>query len=129
MEMIKRYFTITKYNASLSSNTGLWYISFPSEFFTSQNPIKYVEVLNFLYFNESGQLDIGTSAHASFNTDAVENAQMIGFCAPCATVTKSFTQRRNLVGFNLWFKDYKGELVDQLTNPNHWFVLELNLIY
>lgn len=126
---MKRYFTITKYNSKLNSNTGLWYVNFPSEFYTSQKPIKSIEVLNFLYFNESGQLDIGTSAHASFNMDAVENSQMIGFCSPSATCVKTFEHRRNSVGFNLWFLDYKGETVDQINNPNHWFVLELNLIY
>lgn len=126
---MKRYFTITKYNSTLNSNTDLWYVSFPSEFYTSIKPIKQIEVLNFLYFNESGQLDIGTSAHASFNTDAVENSQMICFCSPSATTTKIFEQRRNSVGFNLWFLDYKGQSINQIDNPNHWFVLELNLIY
>lgn len=126
---MKRYFSITKYNSKLNSNTGLWYVSFPSEFYTSQKPIKQIEVLNFLYFNESGQLDIGTSAHASFNMDAVENTQMICFCSPSATCVKTFEMRKNMVGFNLWFLDYKGEIVNQNENPNHWFVLELNLIY
>lgn len=126
---MKRYFTITKYNATLNYNTGLWYVNFPSEFYTSYEPTKRIEVLNFLYFNESGQLDIGTSAHASFNMDAVENSQMIGFCSPSATAVKTFEMRKNMVGFNLWFLDYKGETVDQINNPNHWFVLELNLIY
>lgn len=72
--------------------------------YTSYEPTKRIEVLNFLYFNESGQLDIGTSAHASFNMDAVENSQMIGFCSPSATAVKTFEMRKNMVGliYGFW---------------------------
>ena len=44
--MQKRYFTITKSNASLNTNTGLWYVSLPQEFTMSSNPMKYIEVYN-----------------------------------------------------------------------------------
>ena len=121
----KTIYDLNKLNSELKSKVS----DKLSEFYTSIKPIKQIEVLNFLYFNESGQLDIGTSAHASFNTDAVENSQMICFCSPSATSTKIFEQRRNSVGFNLWFLDYKGQIINQIDNPNHWFVLELNLIY
>ena len=87
--MQERYFTITKQNSELNTSSGLWNVYYPSEFVCSDEPIKYIEVLNFLYFNESGQVDIGTSAHASFNMDAVENSQMICFSSP--TATTSFT--------------------------------------
>ena len=127
--MQKRYFTITKSNASLNTNTGLWYVSLPQEFTMSSNPMKYIEVYNLLYFNASGQLDIGVSCHASFNLDSVENDQMICFCNQNNQLIKAFEIRRNLVGFNLWFKDYKGIIVNQLENVDDYFMLELNLIY
>ena len=127
--MQKRYFTITKSNASLNTNTGLWYVSLPQEFTMSPNPMKYIEVYNLLYFNASGQLDIGVSCHASFNLDSTENDQMICFCNQNNQLIKSFEIRRNLVGFNLWFKDYKGIIVNQIENVDDYFMLELNLIY
>lgn len=126
---MKRYFTVTKNNSNLNTVTGLWYVNLPQEFTMSTKPIKEIEVYNLLYFNENGQLDIGVSCHASFNTDAVENDQMICFCSQNNSLIKSFEIRRNLVGFNMWFKDYKGIIVDQKDRVNDFFILELNLIY
>ena len=54
---MKRYFTVTKNNSDLNTNTGLWYVNLPQEFTMSTKPIKEIEVYNLLYFNEQALLN------------------------------------------------------------------------
>ena len=123
-----RYFTVTRSNATPDFITGKWKVTYPSEFII--NPIlpKRIELINFIYFNEKGQLDIGTSCHSSFNMDAIENDQMMGFCCYSNSTTKSFEIRTNNTTFDLWFKDYKGNTIFPVST-NEYFLLELNLIF
>ncbi|GAB1220800.1 hypothetical protein ENUP19_0059G0008 [Entamoeba nuttalli] len=86
----QRYFTITRENASPNKTTGKWKVKLPWEFITSENYPKTIEVMNFVYFNLNGQLDIGVSCHGSFNYDSPENDQMICFSNIWKYDTKTF---------------------------------------
>ena len=104
--MQQRYFTITRTNSIPNFITGKWKVNYPQEFYMSPILPKRIELLNFLYFNEKGQLDIGTSCHSSFNMDAIENDQMICFCCYANISQKLFEIRTNTTNFEIWFKDY-----------------------
>ena len=126
--MQQRYFTITKNNATPKFYNGKWKVNYPEEFITSPLQTKRIELLNFMYFNDKGQLDIGTSCHASFNLDAVENDQMICFCCYGNSIQKAFEIRSLTHTFDIWFKDYKGVTVFPVASEEY-FIIELNLIF
>ena len=126
--MQERYLTITKSNSIPDFYSGRWKVYLPQEFYSSENPIKRIDLVGFLYFNDRGQLDIGTSCHASFNYDSVENDQMI--CMSCygQMNQKSFIVRKNITQIEVWFKDYKGRTVFPIATEEY-FLIELNLIF
>ncbi|BFU21047.1 hypothetical protein EHI2019_001065800 [Entamoeba histolytica] len=77
----------------------------------SINYPKTIEVMNFVYFNLNGQLDIGVSCHASFNYDSPENDQMICFSTYGNMTPKHFNINKNITRIEIWFKDYKGKSI------------------
>lgn len=125
---MKRYFTITKDNSIPDFISGKFKVYLPQEFVSGEGYPKRIDVLNFIYFNNVGQIDLGISCHSDFNTDAVENDQMICFCTYGSILQKSFEIRRNITHFNLWFKDYKNVTIFPVASEEY-FILELNLIF
>ena len=125
----QRYLTITRENTSPNITTGKWIVNLPWEFITSENYPKTIEVLNFVYFNLNGQLDIGVSCHGSFNYDSPENDQMICFSTYGNMTPKHFNINKNITSIEIWFKDYKGNIIMPLGIWDEYFILELNLHY
>ncbi|EDR24574.1 hypothetical protein EDI_081890 [Entamoeba dispar SAW760] len=140
--MKQRYLTLTNENTTVDLLTGKFTVKLPWEFTTSETPIKVIEIINFIYFNLNGQLDVGISCHASFNHDSIENDQMVCFTTYGSMTPRRFEIRRHLTQFDIWFKDYKGEPIVPIANRkdlkeelkdfigwDEWFILELNLEY